>query len=142
MKKEIIKYETVCDICENELYDSGVRTNCGKFEEPYYKTHSIDLCYTCAGKLFATQIASKLTADKIKVMIDKTKTKVNPEGILQGDYIKLPGDFTFNNDKVKTGQDPFGELRPFTNFVESEVSEETIGNSLDSIDDPKNVKDL
>jgi len=86
MKKEIKKYTVVCDICEQELFDSGVRTNCGKFEEPYFKAHKIDLCYTCAGKLFATQIGNKISEEKLQEMVSKTrgilgKTTDNQESI-------------------------------------------------------------
>jgi len=76
MKKEIKKYTTVCDICEQELFDSGVRSNNGSFEEPYFNRFDIDLCYTCAGKLFATQIGNKLSGEKLQEMIIKTKMSI------------------------------------------------------------------
>jgi len=76
MKKEIKKYTTVCDICEQELFDSRVRSNNGSFEEPYFNRFDIDLCYACAGKLFATQIGNKLSEEKLQEMISKTKTLI------------------------------------------------------------------
>jgi len=76
MKKEIKKYTTVCDICEQELIDSGVRSNDGSFEEPYFNRFGIDLCYTCAGRLFVAQIGNKLSEEKLQEMISKTKMSI------------------------------------------------------------------
>ena len=78
MKKEIKHYTTVCDICEEELHDSCIRKNDGSFQEPYFSLDDIDLCYICAGKLFAIQIGTKLSKEKLLEMIKKTKEIVNP----------------------------------------------------------------
>jgi len=73
MKKEIVKYEVVCDCCEKELYDSGARTNGGKFEEPYLKHGNIDLCYKCAGKIFYRDIVQKIPEEKLKEFIESLR---------------------------------------------------------------------
>ena len=161
MKKEIVKYTTVCDICENELYDSGIRTNCGKFEEPYFKTHTFDICYVCAGKLFATQIGSKLTSEKLKEMIDRTRKLVNPSNPFGDIPVEIQKDFIgVNPAEVLKGWDlnhdvqnttPIESTQEQTNNMfkvhpESEMkvqqTQQVQSNSLESIDDPKSIKDL
>ena len=83
MKKEIVKYEVVCDSCEKELHDFGVRTNGRKFEEPYLKQGDIDLCYECAGKIFYRDIVKKIPEEKLKEFINSLRnTNSNPFNIM------------------------------------------------------------
>ena len=153
MKKEIKKYTVVCDICETELFDNGIRTNCGKFEEPYFKSLSgkIDLCYTCAGKLFATQIAIKLPEAKLAEMAEKTRKRIgsdNSLGSIKIDDILPTGGFIGTNsaDTLFCGSDNETSETPeekarngmFKVHPESEIKFQT---SKD-IDTPKNLKDL
>jgi len=158
MKKEIKKYTVVCDICETELFDNGIRTNCGKFEEPFFKSLSgkIDLCYTCAGKLFATQIAIKLPEVKLTEMVEKTRKRIgsdNSLGSIKINNILPTGGFIGTNSAdtlfcanenenqtPETPETPEEKARNgmFNVHPESEIKFQT---SKD-IDTPKNLKDL
>ena len=97
MKKEIVKYEVVCDSCEKELYDSGVRTNGGKFEESYLKHGNIDLCYECAGKIFYRDIVKKIPEEKLKEFINSLRN-INSNPF---DIIPQPDTMLFKN-RVRT----------------------------------------
>jgi len=77
MKKEIVKYEVVCDCCEKELYDSDIRTNGGRFEDQYLKKGNIDLCYECAGKIFYRDIVQKVPEEKLREFIDSLRSSNN-----------------------------------------------------------------
>lgn len=106
MKKEIKKYTTVCDICETELHDDGTRTNCGRFEEPYFKSPSgkIDLCYSCAGKLFTTQIGIKLPEARLTEMVEKTRKRIGFDSPFDGIRIDdlLPAEDFINTNSADT----------------------------------------
>jgi hypothetical protein len=149
MKKEIKKYVTVCDICESELCDNDIRTNREKFDEPYYKTGSFDICYICAGKLFSTQIGSKLTPEKLEVMIKKTKELLNPDNPF-GEKLEMPVEFIGTNSietsKITSNQTktPLESSQKAMNgmFEVHPESEIKFSNSLNSIDEPKSIKDL
>ena len=97
MKKEIVKYEVVCDSCEKELYDPGVRTNGGKFEESYLKHGNIDLCYECAGKIFYRDIVKKIPEEKLKEFINSLRS-INSNPF---DIIPQPDTMLFKN-RVRT----------------------------------------
>jgi len=59
-----------CNVCEKELVDTGIRTNGGKFEEPFLKyDEDIALCYSCAGKIFSRKIVRNLSKEDLQQMI-------------------------------------------------------------------------
>jgi len=151
MKKEIKKYTTVCDICEQELFDSGVRSNDGRFEEPYFNRFDIDLCYDCAGKLFTTQIDNKLSEEKLTEMAEKTRKRIgfssSFSGIELDDLLPTGGfidtnsaDTLFCSNDNETSETPEEKAMNgmFKVHPESEIKFQT---SKD-IDGPKNLKDL
>jgi hypothetical protein len=82
MEKKIVK--TYCNICEKELIDNGIRTNCNKFEEPFIIINNENhLCFQCAGKLLYLNFLNSTNNKKIKdeeliKLIAKTKEKINP----------------------------------------------------------------
>jgi hypothetical protein len=127
MTKEKTEVSVFCDCCSRELKDLGIRTNCGRFQEPYLKRtqDDIDLCYTCAGKIFYREVEKKVNTEKMQEWIRSLR-------------------------KAES-QNPLGEDLVECTFLESIVgvakcSEQDIGlpvsNSLSSIDDPKSIKDL
>jgi len=69
MIKVIKQEEIVCDCCETPLFDNGVRTNSGKFEEPFLRKDDVDLCYICAGKIFYREVVRKVPTDTLKEWI-------------------------------------------------------------------------
>lgn len=74
MKKEIKTYSVVCDCCEKELHDNGIRKNNGEFSEPYLKRGNIDLCLECAGKIFYKEVVRGISELKLKEFINSLKT--------------------------------------------------------------------
>jgi len=87
MKKEIKILTTVCDCCETELKSSGIEN--GRYtEELYLKYEDIDLCYSCAGKIFSKEIVPKLSTEKLKEFVRNLK-KVNTNSYASSDNITL-----------------------------------------------------
>jgi len=87
MKKEIKILTTVCDCCEKELKNSGIEN--GRYTEELYLKHGdIDLCYSCAGKIFSKEIVTKLSTEKLKGFIKNLK-EVNANSYGSSDDISL-----------------------------------------------------
>jgi len=128
MKKEIKTYTTVCDICEQELH------NHGRFEEPYFNKNNFDLCYICAGKLFAAQIGNKISEEKLQGMIEKAKILLNSES----PFGTLDVNEMIQETPVESQQEDLKGM--FKVHKSSEMKVQTP--SLDSIDCIKNLKDL
>jgi len=125
MKKEKTEVSIFCDCCSKELHDPGIRKNDGSFQEPYLKRDDdTDLCWDCAGKLFYLEIHRKVPNSTLNEWIQKHRKKISGYG---DDYVEC------NFMEALTGIIP----------DVAECSEEPIiTNSLNSIDDPKTLKDL
>ena len=103
MRTEIKTYETVCDSCSSVLYDSGIRTNGGKFEEPYLKLGEIDLCYSCAGKIFYREVSRKVPEEKLMTWVKSLKKAVGPNPL--GPDLETTELFPLTKDFGKYGWD-------------------------------------
>jgi hypothetical protein len=131
MRKEVKKYTTVCDSCETELYDSGVRSNGGRFEEPYLKHGEIDLCYTCAGKIFYRDIIKKIPEDKLQEFINSLK-KAESSNPLGPDLELVELDL----GKIKESMEPIDNR--LYNISKNSVPEK----NLSSLDEVKTLDEL
>ena len=137
MKKEIVKYEVVCDCCEKELYDSGTRTN-GKFGDSYLKKGNIDLCYECAGKIFYRDIVQKVPEEKLREFIDSLRNSNNSIcNITAQPDIMLFKDSTKNVKDIKGARE-----RATLSSLDEEVSLEIPGKSTSSIKPVTFLSDL
>jgi len=81
MKKEKTEISVFCDCCSKELFDSGIRTNCGKFEEPFLKRDDdIDLCWECTGKLLSIKFNRSLETEEMYKLISENRKRISGFG--------------------------------------------------------------
>ena len=100
MKKEIKTYSVVCDCCEKELHDNGIRKNNGEFSEPYVTQGDIDLCYMCSGKIFYRDIVKKIPEETLRGFI----TSLREESGFLDNSITMPDIALYHNEIVAKEQ--------------------------------------
>jgi len=122
-KKEV---KTVCDCCLKELTDIDIWANNESFRELYLKRtqDNIDLCYTCAGKIFYREVQQKVPTEKMREWI-KSLRKVEGSNLVES-----AGE-TGNRENDNCSKEILVKSSPNSS-----------SNSLKSIDDPKSIKDL
>ena len=122
MKKEMKIYTTVCDCCETKL------------ESPYLIHEDIDLCYTCAGKIFGDEVISKIPPQKLGFWVNELRKKEELNLIVQDniDDIMIFQNAPSDLDKIDTSKTTgIAEMVQVTNSVEPTL-----------ITPQKNVSDL
>ena len=66
-KREITK--TYCDSCDKVLIRRKVYTNNGAYQNDYVTVGKIDLCFTCAGKIFDREFKRDIKEEDLKDMV-------------------------------------------------------------------------
>ena len=70
-KKEIV--DTYCDSCEKVLIKRKVYKNDGSYQNDYVTTGKIDLCFSCAGKIFDREFRRDIKEEDLKDMVFSLK---------------------------------------------------------------------
>lgn len=118
-----------CDVCGKILEDDGIRSNCGKFQEPFILLdNDIALDYSCAGKIFYREVLRKVPKEKLKEWINSLKKAEGPNPLgLDLEEVKIDLLSGLEEDN------PYGWDKNTNNTSNTNNTNNT--NSLDTIDE-------